>query len=301
MAKKPIKDKEPQVEDNQVKEVKAAAPKKFTLPNKKVLVRYVKRQSGYITNPKHVAYGGKLEGAVDNIPAKMSKTGKFVNVLTDIEQEYLENVLGRDKGSMSVYRSEDNFWDTINVRLTKEGITLDLSDPEDYIKYKILLSYDDLISPSITETAFKLTYRYELVSQTDEDELMKKSVDYDRQAYRLLDKIESSKEQLAGLLRVMTGKRVSTESDHDWLVGKVGEELKKNPKRFVEILKDPDYQMKLLIEKAIDNHKIVKMRGLYKTADGIELCEAGQVPTLDNAVAFLNDPKNQDIKLMLKG
>ena len=35
--------------------------KKFSLPNRKVTVRYVKRQTGYITNPCHVAFGGKLE------------------------------------------------------------------------------------------------------------------------------------------------------------------------------------------------------------------------------------------------
>jgi len=57
----------------------------------------------------------------------------------------------------------------------------------------------------------------------------------------------------------------------------------------------------LLIEKAIDAGKVIKSKGLYRTAEGIELCEEGQVPTLDNAVAFLNDPKNQDIKLLIKG
>jgi len=135
----------------------------------------------------------------------------------------------------------------------------------------------------------------------DEDNALKRSIDYDRKAYKLLEEIESSKEQLAGILRIMTGKRISTESDHDWLVAKVGEELKKNPKRFVEILSDEDYKVKLLIEKAIDAGKVIKSKGLYRTAEGIELCEEGQVPTLDNAVAFLNDPKNQDIKLLIKG
>jgi len=301
MASKSNKTTEQESVKQEVKTNVKAKVKPFSLPSKKVLVRFVKRQTGYITNPKHVAYGGKLEGAIDTLEAKMRKDGKFYQVLTEVEQSFLEKKMFMNEGDMSIYKKDDNFWSTVKIRLGKEGTTLDLSTPEDYIKYKTLLAYDDLVSPSITETSFKKTYKYEIVSASDEDELLKKTINYSRKAYKLLDEIEESKEQLSGILRILTGRRVSTESNHDWLIAKVGEELERNPKRFVEILNDADYKIKLLIERAIDSNKVIKNRGLYKTIDGIELCGAGEVPSLDNAVDFLNDPKNQDIKLMLKG
>ena len=276
------------------------AKKSFSLPDKKVTVRFVKRQTGNITNKNHIAYGGKLEGAFDVLPAKMRRDGKYERFLTEIEQEELEKLLGRDSGSLSTHKKVDNFWDDISITLGKEGLILDLSDPWDYIKYKVLLAYDDMISPSITETSFKRTYRYELVTVDDVRDKLKKDVNYDIKAYDLLSEIKDSKEQLVGILRMVTNKKYSTETDHDFLVAKVAQAIKEDSKRFVEILEDPDYQIKLLIEKAIDNGKAVRERGLYRTIDGIELCEEGLTPTLDNAIDFLQLKKNQDIKLLLK-
>jgi len=107
--------------------------KKFSLPNRKVTVRYVKRQTGYITNPRHVAYGGKLEGSVDSLRPRMSSNGKYVPVLTEPEQTFLEKALAMEPGDLSVYKSEDNFWDDIVVNLGKDSTVLDLSEPYDYI------------------------------------------------------------------------------------------------------------------------------------------------------------------------
>ena len=276
------------------------AKKSFDLPDKKVTVRYVKKQRGNITNKNHIAYGGKLEGSVDLFPLKMRRDGKYERVLTDIEQSYLEDVLGREKGSLSTHLKKNNFWDDQVVLLEKEGVTLQLDDPWDYIKYKILLTYDDVISPSITETSFKKTYRYELVTVADVREQLKKDVNYDIKAYDMLSEMKESREQLVGILRMTTNKKFSTETDHDFLVTKVAQAIKEDAKRFVEIIEDPDYQIKLLIEKGIDGGKIVRERGKYRTSDGIELCDDGMVPTLDNAIDFLKLKKNQDIKLLLK-
>jgi len=272
----------------------------FKLPDIKVNVRFVKRQTGYINNPRHVAYGGKLEGACDHLPAKQSRSGKYVTVLNEVEQRYLEKLLAIKEDGLSIHKTTDNFWDDINIMLCKEGTVMDLSDPYDYINYKVLLTYTDLISPSITETLNKRTYKFEIVTANDENLKLQKHIDYKRKAYKLLEEIESSREQLAGILRIMTGKPVSTESNHDWLITQVGKEIDSDAKRFVEILEDDDYQIKLLIEKAIDEKKIYKERGLYKTSDGLELCYEGQIATLDNAVMFLKDSKNQDIKLLIK-
>ena len=79
----------------------------------------------------------------------------FVNVLTDNEKAFLENIMGLEDNALSIYKKVDNFWDDSNengiskVRLLKQDNYLNLADPEDYIRYTILLANKDFIAPSL--------------------------------------------------------------------------------------------------------------------------------------------------------
>ena len=121
------------------------------LRKEKVCVRYVPRQSHMVTDPKHILYGGMAEDAVKTFVVPKLTTGTYVNVLTNKEMAFLENILGMDKGALSVYKKQDNFWSDANpqginkVRLRKQDNYLDLSIPEDYIRYKILLANKDFV------------------------------------------------------------------------------------------------------------------------------------------------------------
>lgn len=271
----------------------------FALPSERIFIRYVKRQSGFVTSKSHIAYGGKLEGASDELPAKQDRAGKYIDPLTREEHEGLEALMGVDPNYLSVHKPLNNFWDSMKVRLTKEGVFLDLSNAYDFIKYKVLLTYDDYVSPSILNTNLKKSYRYEIVRGADENIKDKEEVDYNIQAYRWFGKIEDSREQLAGIIQVMTGRSVAT-TDHDWLIKEVGKIVKDKPRRFVEILSDTNYKDKLFIEKALSRKKVVKRKNLYYTEDGIDICEEGEQPTLMNAIKFLKNIKNQDVKLAIE-
>ena len=77
-------------------------------------------------------------------------SGAFKNVLTNSEKNYLEYIMGLEPNALSVYKKVDNFWSTategtINKVMLKKGDNrLDLSNPEDYIRYKILLANNDI-------------------------------------------------------------------------------------------------------------------------------------------------------------
>ena len=45
--------------------------KSFELPNETVEIRYIKKQTGTIVDPKHIAYGGLLEDKGKTFPRKM--------------------------------------------------------------------------------------------------------------------------------------------------------------------------------------------------------------------------------------
>ena len=67
---------------------------------------------------------------------------------------------------MSMYKKENNFWSDAypnginSVTLHKQDNYFDLSNPVDYIKYKILLANKNLIAPSlqVLEDRPKATY-----------------------------------------------------------------------------------------------------------------------------------------------
>ena len=119
----------------------------FSLPNKKIVVKYIPRKIGmasgdWVSND-HVIAGGMMDGSRRTFTAPLLRSGVVANVLTTEEKEYLEqpSVTGLN---LSVY---GDFWKTQIVSLYKEDNYFDLSIPADYISYKILLSNKDTISP----------------------------------------------------------------------------------------------------------------------------------------------------------
>jgi hypothetical protein len=271
------------------------------LPDEKVTVKYVLRQKGNITNRSHVAYGGKLEDVVDKYCARMSPTRRdsFLPIFTPEEQAFLEKELALAEGDLNPNKS-DGYFSQILIRLSKAGISLDLSKADDYIKYKVLLSYTDKVSPDIFTTHTRKTYDYEIVRAKDVTQKATKRLNYNKESYKILGKIENSRDQLAGAYRILTGKKISSETSKEWLEARVGNLIEEDAKRFVEVLTDPLYEGKLFIERAIDHGAIKKLKGLYYTIDGVELANEGETPTLINAINYLDNIENQDLRLSIE-
>ena len=63
--------------------------------NERVTVRFVPRQSGIVTDPRHVNYGGMGENSkrVFTVP-KLLSTRTYMNVLTNEEKAFLEEYMG---------------------------------------------------------------------------------------------------------------------------------------------------------------------------------------------------------------
>ena len=95
------------------------------------------------------------DSAVKTFTVPRLSSGMYVNVLTDDEKACLEQIMNLEYNALSIYKKTDNFWDDSNdqaisrVRLTKQDNYLNLSDPEDYIRYKILLANKNYIAPSL--------------------------------------------------------------------------------------------------------------------------------------------------------
>ena len=271
----------------------------FTLPNEIVIVKYIHRNKGMAANvaKDHVIAGGMLSGAVRKFYAPLQRNGSIKNVLNDEEKEYLEQVTGLN---LSVY---GDFWTKYNVALYKEegANRFDLSDPMSYISIKILESLDKYeIAPSWADRNKNLTYQFVITRENEEMLETKGKYDSKKEAFKLYGKIEDDREKLLGVLKLLTNKALSSDSKLDWLQHKVEEFIDTNPTAFVNVVSDKAFYTKLLINVGVDKGVIVKKSNRYSTSDGLDLAESGQISTFENAVLYLDNNKNQEIRMLLE-
>lgn len=279
------------------------------LRNEKVCIRYVPRQSHMVTDPKHILYGGMADDAVKTFVVPKLTTGTYVNVLTNSEMAFLEDFLGMEKGTLSVYKKQDNFWSDANpqgiskVKLRKQDNYLDLSVPEDYIKYKILLANKDFVAPSpqALEDRPKATYQYVIIEGSEQVNSAKRSMDITRECYMEFGKIENDIETLMTVVELLDGRNVAPNTSKEFLHTKIDTFIQSSPKSFLKVVKDETLPTKVLIRRSINAGNIIK-RGdyLHLKSDGKPMCGDNEEPVLNVAVKFLNNPRNQDIKLGLE-
>lgn len=266
-------------------------------------------QPGTINDPKHVLYGGLSERSFINITVPRLRSGTLVNVLTDSEKQYLEAIMGLEEGALNIYNKVDNFWSSSteggisSVRLTKEDTRLDLSNPLDYIKYKILLANKDLIAPDLQtlQDKPKATYKFVLISDNTSNVVAKTKLDVKMQSYFEFGKIQNNYDVLKAVIELITSKPIAKNTKLEFLQTKAGDLLDADPKLFLNVVKDPLLETKILIKKSVDAGFISK-RGdyYYLRSDNSPLCESGEDPTLSVAAKFLNNPKRQEIKFSLE-
>lgn len=279
------------------------------LRNEKIIVRFVPRQSGMVTNPKHILYGGMAEGAVRRFTVPRLSSGMFVNVLTDNEKAYLEEIMGLEYNALSIYKKVDNFWDDSTeggistVRLTKGDNYFNLSDPEDYIRYKILLANKDFIAPSLQELEDhpKRTYQFVIVQEGEESRNATKEMSATMQSYMEFGKIQDNINMLRTIIEILDGRPTSKNVKIEVLQQKVNKLIQADSKLFLRVIKDPLLSTKVLIKQAVEDGLISNRGGmLYLKSDGTPLCGDNEEPTLNIAAKFLSSPKHQDLKFSLE-
>ena len=279
------------------------------LRNERIIVRHIPKQNALVTNPKHILYGGMAENATRTFVVPKLSSGMFVNVLTDKEKAYLEEVMGLEYNALSVYKKIDNFWDDSNesgissVRLTKQDNFLNLADPEDYIRYKILLANKDYIAPSlqVLEDSPKATYQFVIISDGEENKKAKDNMSTTMKCYKEYGKIEDDVYTLRTIIESIEGRPTASTTKLEFLQTKVNNLIQADSKLFLRVITDPLLQTKVIIKRSIEAG-IISKRGeyLYLRSDGSPLCEINEEPTLNIAAKYLNAPKHQDILFALQ-
>ena len=299
----------PMTKETKKTTVKSPAATVNCLRNERVIIRHIPKESGMVTNPKHILFGGMAENAVRTFVVPRLSSGMFVNILTDSEKAFLEEVMGLEYNALSIYKKVDNFWDDSNesgisrVRLTKQDNYLNLADPEDYIRYKILLANKDYIAPSLQtlQDSPKATYQFVIISEGDETKSAKDNMSATMRCYKEFGKVENDINTLRVIVETIDGRPTAPTAKLEFLQGRINTLIQADSKIFLRVITDPMLSTKVLIKRAIEAG-LISNRGnyLYLKSDNTPLCEVNEEPTLNIAAKFLNAPKNQEIKFALE-
>ena len=300
---KSVKQTKVRVENNESMEVTSC------LRNEKIKVKFIERNNGLPSN--HVLSGGMAEGSKITLVVPRLNTGTFVNVLTDSEKSFLEEYMGLEYNALSIYKKpdEENFWNDANanginkVELRKGDNYFDLKDPQQYIKYKILLANKNIICPSLTalkETP-KATYRFVVIAEGEESKQAKNNMTNTMNCYKEYGKIEDNLDLLRIVVETLDGRPTASTVKLEFLQNKCNTLIQNDPKKFLSVITDPLLSTKSLIKLSIENGSIAN-RGnyLYLRSDNTPLCEQNEEPTLNFAAKYLNAPKHQDILFALQ-
>jgi hypothetical protein len=281
----------------------------FSLPRKKVIVKPIlDRARGAIKDPKHEAYFLFGESTVQYSVPRDSK-GNLMFPLTLEEKEFFEDKsksnMNFEPGDLSPYglnikfagdnKKPRNFWATreAKVTLTKNDLHLDLSNPADYLKYKILLANKDEIAPSAEERLRKATYRFMIVEENYETSVKSNKFETSRRAMKAYDKIENDSEKLRNVL-IALNKSVAKSTKIEFLRGAIEAEIESDPAKFLAVVDDINFDTKMLIVSAVNAGIIRKSNHKYFSKSGEPLALAGEINDLKGAINYLNSPANQE-------
>ncbi len=275
-----------------------------TLPNtdflraETVTVKYIKRETASIKDSKHVGYGGLFEGSSIAIPVPVLDNQKMKNILTNKEKEGLEYLLKKD---LSIYGS---FWKEeykkggfFPIFLGKDDVRFDLSDPVQYLKYKVLC-VSPIVATSLDEVRNKATYRFVMVAEGEEIKKEKDAVGNKVIAFEMYVKYKSNKDVLRYILRNL-GRYTSKNQELSFLQVEVAKMIEKDPNLFVAVTADELIETKVLLEDAVEYGVIDKIEKKFYTKEK-EPISGGDTPVLETAAKYLASPLGQELRLTIQ-
>lgn len=304
---------EPEIKETPAQRYTAKAPEHTIncLRNEKVTVRFIASQSAMVHQSGHVLDGGMAENAVRTYVVPRLKSGIYKNVLTNAEKECLEEVMQLEPNALSIHKKVNNFWDDSNdqgvnkVELHKHDNILDLSNPVDYIKYKILLANNDLIAPSLEELQERpqATYQFVIIHEQEEARHDAGGISVMQKCFAEYGKVENDADTLRTIIEIFTKRPTSANTKLPAIQKEIFNCIQKDDSKFLKIITDPLLRFKTIIIMAAEAGVLAKKNDgyYYLMEDGRPLCELNQNSTLDNAAKYLSDPKRQDLLFRIEG
>jgi hypothetical protein len=265
---------------------------------KKIKVVPIERRGNWLSNINKDHDGTFMySGTVARYCLPFDKvTRQLVDPFPSTEQrEDIERALSFNKGDLSIYKKEDNFWKTFEIKIDKRGLVLNLEEPMDYVRYLVLFSNTSLVAPTWETRLDKGTYRFVLVDMDQEVKERAKKANSQKEAYKKLGQMEGSLDTMVNFLTVY-GKTPPRESSRDFLISEIDKVIENDINGFFVVVNDEDFELKLLISKGVSIGAIVKPTKTRYELPGGDLIGN----SLQAAVDYFKSPENQENYLVLK-
>ena len=226
----------------------------------------------------------KYKSCFDYIAPYFTRSGSIYTGLTPEEERYFEKALGYEEGHLS--KSSD-FWTTFCVKVGSRTVLLDDSIPRQAMIIKFLSGHKRVATSLDKLTAGK---DYLLINREAEAIEANKQNKIRRDAIKEFDKL--SLEQMRKCLRLFGIKadNMSNELVESTLFNVVD----KQPKKFFDKwIDNKSKETEFILEEAIAKGVIRKDKTHYFYGSDMF------ADSLDEAIAYLDSKKNQDLKLAI--
>ena len=226
----------------------------------------------------------KYRHCFDYIAPYFTRSGSIYTGLTPEDEKYFEKALGYEEGHLA---KTSDFWNTFSVKIGTRTLLLDDSIPRQAMIIKFLSGHKRVATSLDRLDAGK---DYLLINREAEAVEQNKQNKMRRDAIKEFDKL--SLEEMRQCLRLfgMSADRMSNELVESTLFNMVD----KQPKRFFEKwVNNKQKETEYLLEQAIAKGVIRKDKTHYFY--GTDMF----ADTLQDAIAYLDNKKNQDLKLAI--
>ena len=226
----------------------------------------------------------KYRHCFDYIAPYFTRSGSIYTGLTPEDEKYFEKALGYEEGHLA---KTSDFWTTFCVKVGTRSLLLDDSIPRQAMIIKFLSGHKRVATSLDRLDAGK---DYLLINREAEAIEQNKQNKLRRDAIKEFDKL--SLDQMRQCLRLfgMSSDRMSNELVESTLFGLVD----KQPKKFFDKwVNNKAKDTEFLLEQAIAKGVIRKDKTHYFYGSDMF------ADTLEDAIAYLDSKKNQDLKLAI--
>jgi len=220
----------------------------------------------------------------------MKGTGVLNTGLTEDDERRLEDKMNMSPGTLSRYNKD--YWTMFRVDVPKNGVTLNLSFPEDELKYLVLKAHQR-VANSEMERFDSPFAEYVMTSQEQEAKVENKKSKLKRKAYKVFSNMNTT--EMKDVLKVM-GKRAGDDASVDFVESQLDKIVTDDPQNFLTTVEDPTFKMRAFIDDCISSRVLVKNGTKYQLPGGDTVGF-----TLEQTIEYLQNPDNQEVYLDLKG
>ena len=226
----------------------------------------------------------KYKNCFDYIAPYWTRSGNIYTGLTPDDEKRLEKALGFEEGKLS---KGSPYWVNFCIKLGDTEKVLDTTNPWDELQYLFLKNHKR-VATSLAD--IKPATDYVLINKEAEAQESNRINRRKRDAIKEFDKM--SLEDMRKCLRLY-GYKADTMSS-ELVESKLYSVVDKDAEKFfVKWVNNKDKDTEYIIAQAVSKNIMRKSRNIYYHGTDI----VGN--SLQDAIAYLNDAKNQDLKLTI--